>query len=219
MARKVVAIHGIGNAQPGWSEFLRLELAIPRHDWVEFCYEDLLDRSLFNQVIVSLIRLLVTRTAGHEMATLALIPKDYLNDIVSYFLLISTRKAIRNRLKETLKANPDAIILAHSLGSVVAYETLKSFDLKAHTLFTFGSPLSKELVKRFLQVPDLNRPKVTSWFNIWGRFDPIGGKISGLGCRVKDQSRIPNAHDLLVYVHSQKARILGLYRESQGLVS
>lgn len=219
MARKIVAIHGIGNAQPGWSEFLRLELDIPSQDWIEFYYEDLLDRSLFNRVVVSLIRLFVTRTAGLEAAALALIPKDYLNDIVSYILMGQTRRAIQNRLKGILEANPDTIILAHSLGSVVAYETLKAFDLKAHTLFTFGSPLSKELVKRFLQVPDFKRPKVTNWFNIWGRFDPIGGRITGLGCRLKDQLRIPNAHDLLVYVLSQKQQIQRAYLEPCERVS
>ncbi len=214
MTRKIVAIHGIGNAQPGWSEFLRLELNIPGPDWIEFYYEDLLERSPFNRVVASLIRILLTRNAVPEAAGLALFPKDYLNDLVSYFLLGKTRHAVQARLKETLETYPDAILLSHSLGTVVAYETLKNYNLKVYTLFTFGSPLSKELVKRFLHVPDFRRPKVAGWFNVWGRFDPIGGKIASLGCKAKDQFRINNAHDLFVYVHSQKQKILELYGEA-----
>lgn len=219
MTRKIVAIHGIGNSQPGWSEFLRLELDIPSQDWIEFYYEDLMDRSIFNQAVVWFSRMLVTRIASNEVAGLTAISKDYLNDIVTYFLLSRSRKTIQLRLKYILEAHPDAIILAHSLGSVIAYESLKCFALKAHTLFTLGSPLSKDLVKRLLHVPDFKRPKVTYWFNIWGRFDPIGGRIRGLGCKAKEQSEIPNAHDLLVYVHSQKERILILYGESKELAS
>jgi hypothetical protein len=32
MARKIVAIHGIGNAEPGWSDLLRIDLDIPEED-------------------------------------------------------------------------------------------------------------------------------------------------------------------------------------------
>lgn len=215
MARKIVAIHGIGNTKPGWSEFLRLELEIPQENWIEFHYDDLLDRSSFNRLVVSAIRVLLTRIAGRDAADLASAPKDYINDIVSYFMLKRTRKAIQERLAKELQANPDAIILAHSLGTVVTYETFKNFDLTAHTLFTFGSPLSKKLLKRFLRVPDFKRPRVKDWFNVWGMFDPIGGKVTGLGCKVKDQYRIHNAHDLLVYVYSQKQRILSVYGEAE----
>lgn len=219
MARKIVVIHGIGNTQPGWSEFLRLELGIPQEDWIEFIYDDLLDRSLFNRLIVSSIRMMLTRTAGAEAADLALASKEYVNDIVSYFLLKGIRKTIQLRLKQVLEKEPNAIILAHSLGTVVAYETLKNFDLRTNTLFTFGSPLSKKLVKRFLEVPDFKRPRVKDWFNVWGMFDPIGGKVTVLGCKMKDQYRIHNAHDLLVYVHSQKQRILSVYGEAETQAS
>ncbi|WP_303674756.1 hypothetical protein [Vampirovibrio chlorellavorus] len=219
MTRKIVAIHGIGNTQPGWSEFLRLELEIPQENWIEFHYEDLLDRSLFNRLVVSAIGMLLTCIAGRDAAALASMPKDYINDVVSYFWLKKTHNAIQARLAGVLQVNPDAIILAHSLGTVVAYETLKNFNLKAHTLFTLGSPLSKGLVKRFLQVPDFKRPKIRNWFNVWGRFDPIGGKINGLGCKVKDQFRIHNAHDLLVYVHSQKLRMQEIYEEVEEMAS
>ncbi|MBY0451239.1 MAG: DDHD family phospholipase [Cyanobacteria bacterium] len=214
MARKIVAIHGIGNIEPGWSESLRVDLDIPAEDWIEFHYDDLMDRSFFNRVVVSATKIYLSHTYGPEAAALASGAEDYINDLISYFVMNGTRLEIQVRLKGILRDHPDAIILGHSLGSVIAYETLKNFELKAHTFFTLGSPLSKFLVKKFLKVPEKTRPNVTNWFNIWGTFDPISGRIDGLGCTVKDQFKIKNSHNLLKYVDSQKARILSLYNET-----
>lgn len=215
MARKIIAIHGIGNTKPGWSELLRLDLEIPKQDWIEFCYDDLMDRSFLNRLLVGTTRLYLKHSQHPEKETLAQSAEDHVNDVIAYFASNDTRVEIQIRLKEVLKRYPDAIILAHSLGSVVAYETLKNFDLKAHALFTLGSPLSKNLVKKFLRVPNFARPKIAYWFNVYGQFDPIGGRIDGLGCRIKDQFRIPNTHDLLGYVQSQRERILRLYQPNE----
>lgn len=219
MARKIVAIHGIGNAQPGWSESLRLALDIPSKDWIEFYYDDLMDRSFFNRLVVKATRIYLSHAYGPEATTLANGMAEYVNDIISYFMTRDSRLGIQLRLKGLLRENPDVIILSHSLGTVVAYETLKNFGLKTHTLFTFGSPLSKGLVQKFLQVPDISRPQVMNWFNIWSLFDPISGKIEKLGCQAKDQYRIRNTHDFLNYVHTQKKRILGVYQELQERIS
>lgn len=219
MVRKFVAIHGIGDAQPRWSESLRLALDIPSEDWIEFYYDDLMDRSVLNQLVVKVTRIYLNYAYGPEVVTLVNDMEEYVNDIISYFLARDSRLEIQLRLKAILKANPDAIILAHSLGSVVAYETLKNFNLKAHTLFTFGSPLSKRLVQKFLQVTDTSRPQLENWFNIWSLLDPVSGKIQKLGCYAKDQYRIRNTHNLLNYIYTQKKRILGIYQGLQERIS
>jgi hypothetical protein len=219
MARKVVAIHGIGDAQPGWSESLRFALDIPSEDWIEFYYDDLMDRSVLKQLIVKVIRIYLNYSYGPEVAILVNSVEEYANDIISYFLSVKSRMEIQLRLRDILNANPDVIILAHSLGSVVAYETLKNFDLKIHTLFTFGSPLSKGLVQKFLQVPDISRPQLENWFNIWSLLDPVSGKIQKLGCYAKDQYRIRNTHNLLNYIYIQKKRILDAYQERRKRIS
>lgn len=215
MARKIVAIHGIGSAEPGWSELLRVDLDIPQEDWIEFSYDDLMDRSFFNRVVVAATKIYLSHTYGPEAAALASGAEDYINDLISYFVMNGSRLEIQVRLKGILKQHPDAIILAHSLGTVVAYETLKNFDMKANTLFTFGSPLSKFMVRKFLRVLEKSRPNVKNWFNVWSRFDPISGEIESLGCDKKDQFKIKNSHNLLNYVDSQKERIIQIYSEKQ----
>jgi hypothetical protein len=215
MARKIVAIHGIGDAQPGWSELPRLDLGIPQEDWIEFCYDDLMDKTLFNRLVVTATRAFLSHSYGPEAAALASGAEDYVNDIINYFVMKGARLEIQVRLKGILEKHPEAIILSHSLGTVVAYETLKNFDLKAHTLFTFGSPLSKFTVKKFLRVPEKSRPNVINWFNVWSPFDPVSGQIEGLGCKKKDQYKIRNSHNLLKYVHSQKSRILKIYNQNK----
>jgi hypothetical protein len=215
MGCPIVAIHGIGNAQPGWSASLRLDLDIPPEDWLEFCYDDLMDQSAFNQVIVAATRIYLTHTYGPEVAVLASGAEDYLDDIITYFLMGNSRLEIQLRLKSILLENPDAIIVSHSLGTVVAYETLKNFSLKAHTFFCLGSPLSKGLVQRFLKVPDKSRPNIINWFNIWSFFDPISGRIDNLECYPKDQFQIQNSHNLLNYVNSQKECILRAYKDTK----
>ncbi len=214
MARKIVAIHGIGHAKPGWSELLRLDLGIPESDWIEFCYDDLMEENTVNRLVVIATKVYLSHAYGPEAAALAGIAEEYLDDLLAYFIGQSTRLAIQVRLKGILDTHPDALILAHSLGSVVAYETLRNFDLKAHSLFTLGSPLSKTLVCKFLKVPAKSRPAVSHWFNVWSRLDPISGKVKELGCLPEEQFPIKNSHDLLRYVHSQRERILRLYQDN-----
>lgn len=211
MHRKIIAIHGIGDNQPGWSDSIRQALDIPKEAWIEFNYEDLMAQSFFNKVVVSATRIYLSHTYGPEAAALGTEAEDSLNDIITYFMMNGTRLEIQLRLKELLQEHPDAIILSHSLGSVVAYETLKNFRCPVYALFTLGSPLSKKMVQGFLKVPDKQRPAVNFWFNVWSFFDPVSGKINNLGCAPTDQIHIKNTHILLNYINSQKERILRLF--------
>lgn len=214
MTRKIVAIHGIGQTKPGWSEPSRVLLGVPQEDWIEFYYEDLMNRSFFQRLTVAAAKFYLKRTYGPEALVLTEMAQEHLNDIISYFVMNGTRLEILVRLKGILKQYPDCIILSHSLGSVVAYEALKNFDVQAHSLFTFGSPLSKRIVRNFLRIPNSERPTLANWFNIWSFLDPISGKINQLGCRLKDQFRIRSSHALLSYIESQRHKILSLYQET-----
>ncbi|MCG5217495.1 hypothetical protein [Streptosporangium sp. KLBMP 9127] len=88
------------------------------------------------------------------------------------------RSAARRTVAEVIRRNRPQVVIAHSLGSVVAYETLHANpDLKVELLITLGSPLGMRNVvfERLLPAPLAGkggRPDgVTRWVNIADKDD------------------------------------------------
>ncbi|OBG55768.1 hypothetical protein A5703_07410 [Mycobacterium sp. E188] len=72
------------------------------------------------------------------------------------------------------------VLLGHSLGSVVAYETIAVHSLHMPNLVTVGSPLGiKTVVKRLRKkleiATDTDAPGVVRWTNIFDPADPVAG--------------------------------------------
>ncbi|MEV8634539.1 hypothetical protein AB0395_23060 [Streptosporangium sp. NPDC051023] len=89
-----------------------------------------------------------------------------------------TRAKVRGAVAETIRHNQPKVVIAHSLGSVVTYETLWSNpDLEVDLLITLGSPLGMHNVifERLLPAPTNGRgkkpPAVRRWVNIADRDD------------------------------------------------
>ncbi|HGY57224.1 MAG TPA: alpha/beta hydrolase [Caldithrix abyssi] len=85
--------------------------------------------------------------------------KKRFNDLYVYFSdaqviegyeIVLTRKAIQNRLLKLLKKHrhDDILLIAHSMGSIIAYDVLTTseFKLRIHTFVTIGSPLGLPLI-------------------------------------------------------------------------
>ena len=102
-------------------------------------------------------------------------------------LAVST--AIQNELKNTLLKykNHDILLLAHSMGTIIAYEVLQELkdEVDIHTLMTFGSPLgipvimSKIFARLKAQQPDLKKLSVPE--NIkkrWINFSDLDDKVA-----------------------------------------
>lgn len=72
-----------------------------------------------------------------------------------------------------------ALIVAHSLGSIIAYKALKYFAKGNHRLVTLGSPLvyaERQLVP--LSLPPIARPStIERWVNVWSWIDLISCPI------------------------------------------
>lgn len=212
---KVILIHGIGNNNPGWLAAIGADriLGIPQRDILEFNYEDLMETNWANQILIWAGRIAASYYAGPVAGLAANKLQDYIDDILTYFIVPGVHKSILTRLAEVLKSNPDAIVIGFSLGSVVAYETLKNYPGVGGrpVLITIGSPLGspplETLVKRFLRVPDKNRPVVQDWFNVYSRLDALSGNIEGLGCQNKDQFKIRATHRMQTYLR-QVAKLL-----------
>lgn len=90
------------------------------------------------------------------------------------------RTAARERVAEAVRKHRPRVVVAHSLGSVVAYEALCSYrDLRMELLVTMGSPLAipKVVFDRLDPKPAHERavipPGVPRWINIADVGDPV----------------------------------------------
>lgn len=107
---------------------------------------------------------------------------DYLGDFAKYLVSRRIRTAIKEEAKEALRplAGEDVrvSIVAHSWGTVVAYDTLIDLEvelpsLEVADLFTLGSPLW--LVRRFLDDRTGRKPGTLGfWMKIHARGDLVG---------------------------------------------
>jgi pimeloyl-ACP methyl ester carboxylesterase len=81
---------------------------------------------------------------------------------------------IRQRLHAALGGGP-AVVVAHSLGTVVALETLHDHPAGTPLLVTLGSPLSMRTVvwPRLRPQPPSTPEGVLRWLNFWDRDDVI----------------------------------------------
>lgn len=208
---KIILIHGIGNYNPGWSAEMKAAqiLGVPKSDIIEFNYEDLMEDNWANKILVLAARLAASYYATPVAGFAANYVQDYADDILMYFVVPGIRKKIMNRFVNTLQENPKALVIGFSLGSIVAYETIKNFPKASKpTLITIGSALGspplKALVRQFLKVPDKSRPNVKNWYNIYSTVDVLSGKITDLGCNSKDQFKAKSMHKMSTYLKHVK---------------
>jgi pimeloyl-ACP methyl ester carboxylesterase len=87
---------------------------------------------------------------------------------------VTLDQRIRNRVTEAIGSGP-AIVVAHSLGTVVAVEALHETKAEVPLLVTFGSPLAMRTVvlPRLRPTPPRTAPTVARWLNVWDKDDPI----------------------------------------------
>jgi len=131
----------------------------------------------------------LTSKAGTNEALLpdwVLNPDAFLGEFVKYLVYRDIRTAVKEKVKEKLRPlaglGYDISIIAHSWGTVVAYESL--IDLQQElpafqltNLFTLGSPLW--LVQYLLDDPSGRKPaNVANWLNIHAQGDLIGSWLN-----------------------------------------
>jgi hypothetical protein len=105
--------------------------------------------------------------------------KTFISDTAAYFFKPGMREKIRNRLREQLTFAPgqSVTIVAHSQGSVIAYEVLSLLtesQIELDAFITIGSPLGIREVQDFLEPDSLAIPRVvTRWHNFADPLDPV----------------------------------------------
>lgn len=102
-----------------------------------------------------------------------------LREAEAYTAWPDRREEVRNRVAKAICDEQPAVVVAHSLGSLVTYETLHKFkDLNVELLVTVGSPLRLSSLVRRLDPGLINRrgerpAGVQHWVNIAGVGDII----------------------------------------------
>lgn len=124
-----------------------------------------------------------------------------------------SRSLVRKKINATVSAaigDGPAVVVGHSLGSVVAYDVLKpaSFMAEVPALITIGSPLATGPIRRTLQ-PLVFPSKVHRWFNAYDNRDFISlhalDKITfpvqpGIQNYAGVVNNTPNAHGISGYL-------------------
>lgn len=104
--------------------------------------------------------------------------ETFIRDTAAYFFKPGMRQKIRQRLSDQLPTDgTPVVIVAHSHGSIVAYEVLRALEaaqVEVQALVTVGSPLGMEEIQDLLEPAVPQMPlAVGRWFNFAAWFDPV----------------------------------------------
>ncbi|MFT3719996.1 hypothetical protein [Pseudorhodoferax sp.] len=125
-------------------------------------------------------------------------------DVAKYLTHPDTRKKIDDGVRSAIQPGEDAVIVSHSLGTVVAYSVLTSRtgafpDTKVPLFVTLGSPLAVNAVRSRLR-PHGFPPMVGSWYNAMDPDDvvalyPLIPKHFNTGKSIDNHERVDNWTD------------------------
>lgn len=161
------------------------------------------------RIAVGILRLLDELLPACRDTALRVLKQAY-----AYLQKPGVRPAIDARVKPKLGTG-ELVIVAHSLGTVVAFHLLRQFaaegvQLKVPLLITCGSPLAIEAVKRYVERPHRVPTNVGRWANFYDLGDPVTlGKALGdeFAPGIVDDgsinNRTDNAHSIEGYLNQQ----------------
>jgi len=106
------------------------------------------------------------------------ITKLFLKDVAAYFYASEEKEAMRTRFRNVLLPQKQPyVVVAHSLGSVIAYDVLKTLEPRSGVnvalLLTIGSPLGIAEVQQNIVHPRQRPESTACWFNFFDRLDPV----------------------------------------------
>jgi pimeloyl-ACP methyl ester carboxylesterase len=95
-------------------------------------------------------------------------------DVYVYLEFKTARRVIDRIVADVLQGDEPVVMVAHSLGTVVAYNVLRARPEpgRVRRLVTLGSPLALGGMRRFLN-PLVYPPPVAHWFNAYDRRDVV----------------------------------------------
>jgi hypothetical protein len=155
----------------------------------------------------------IARHFGLDQRIVRLLVTVFCREVHRYVSEPDRRAAVRATVADTIAAHQPQVVLAHSLGSVVAYETLWAHpELELDLLLTLGSPLAMPdvIFDRLDPAPREQRgarpPGVRRWINIADPGDPVAiprgltAFFDGVNADLTTPVGVFNAHKVTGYL-------------------
>jgi hypothetical protein len=174
--------------------------------------QDAIARGIQNsRPVLALLRALDAHMPGAGAALIALIT----NDVYQYISNIGLARDIDRGVSEAMRSDAECVVVAHSLGSVVAYNILLTHGpdrtWKVPAFITVGSPLGIGAIRD--KLAPIRYPKVVqAWFNAYDKRDVVAlrpltspwfgvdGQIDNLTMR----NPVDDHHGIRGYLSDQK---------------
>jgi endonuclease G, mitochondrial len=129
-------------------------------------------------------------------------------DVAAYLDREQVRTAVLNTVRETVPMDREVVLVAHSLGTVVAVDLIEQLPpgVAVPLLVIAGSPLGMDSVHKRLLAGGPKRPaRVGTWLNAWAAADAvaIGCPLADTWTGVQDvltQNRKDRAHEIDEYL-------------------
>ncbi len=144
----------------------------------------------------------------------AYIIRHYFRDLDLYFSnekLKNSDKTVRDAVRERLISvlekhkNKDILLIAHSMGSIIALDVLNHFNLKVDTLVTIGSPLGLAVIRSKVAPPaaddslsPIPQTIMRNWFNLADLQDKVALDFD-LADDFQDESKRITIEDFQIY--------------------
>lgn len=171
--------------------------------------DDVADRGPLNWFWVKAIIKALNRIEGLDANMI----ERFTRDVWFYLTRSAIRREVNAIVGDQLSCGGRTIVIAHSLGSVVAYDLLREAeDLDIPLFLTVGSPLGIGAVRKRVK-PVVHPPSVGRWFNARDERDvvalyPLTGKHFGCDPQPVDHSgvrnRSDNAHHISGYLNDAR---------------
>ncbi len=213
----VIVIHGVGNQTSGYSLQLQGALTAGAKDlhFNEVLWSDLgsllrtsqqdkdrdaAEQEWLGELTATEQRARASRTIGLDQPTMQdeyAAARGYVGPIVRYEFLSAVE---RGRIQERFRAALDwagqhadrTYVVAHSLGSVIAFDVLHAWEggpapPSVVFLCTLGSPLNKRLFAGHRGRPVTKPAAAGTWISFWSSNDPIAAALGGVYTDVTDR--------------------------------
>ena len=188
-AKKVLLVHGVhsGNGYDHDKAVMAEALGVEPEELILFKWAHLLDQSALD-----------LRRLGLKLALGWARWGDFIDDVISYLLDSATRKRCIMELQEAIKTLKPDVIIAHSLGSVLASQALCGLPT-APKVIVIGSPLWFSPLRWLLKLNEGLSAFSVDRVVVSGVLDPVSGfgKTFGYGRFEKPWLN----HDLLGYLN------------------